>query len=286
MFPMLPQRGRLAKRDRLCLLLFLAIVLLAGTVVTAQTTAAPQGSTTSSPSQSRVPAPLPLKDRAADAARSVTLWLFSLPLVPVLCFVAAAIISVLWIRAALHHRIRILTGAVTISDTPAARLHIQLSAASGYTCTLNNAGGVFTVYDIPNEPLSFEITLYDPATTAVPAPPKLTYSVPLPQKKKTLSWNVHLPLEPADWQVASLNATDRSISWKDSVPSPPPTAAALHYTFAAEVRESGSPAFVPLAVTAATPGVYTANAKKESIVKVTTKIDGLPNEFSRHFSIP
>jgi hypothetical protein len=267
--------------------LLLAIIVLAGTVLTAQTATRPQRSTTSTPSQSPASTPLPLKDEAADAAKSVTLWLFSLPLVPLLCFVAAAIIGVLWIRAALHHRIRILTGTVTISDTPAARVQIQLSAASGYASTHSNAGGVFTVYDIPNEPLGFEITLSDPATpTAVAALPKLTYAIPLPAKKKTLNWNVHLPLEPADWKVVSLNSSDRSIAWKDPVPNPAPTAAALHYTFTAEVRESGSPVFAPLAVTAVSPGVYAANAKKESIVRVTTKIDGLPNLSSRHFSIP
>jgi hypothetical protein len=273
-------------RECLGLLMALAIIPLADSVLNAQSTS-PQQAGTSRASQSSAPmTPRPFKDEAADAARDATLWLLSLPVVPAICFSAAVVIAIVWVWVALRHRIRILTGTVTISGVSASHVQIQLRAPSGYACMLSSSGGIFTVYDVPDEPLDFELTLSDPAVPPPGgAPPKLIYNIPR-QNSKTWSWNVNLPLEPNDLRVNFLNATDRSISWRDPMPNPSPTTpAVLPYTFAAEVRASGAVAFVTLPFTPAV-GMYMASAQKDSIVRLTTKIDGLSNEFSKYLSIP
>lgn len=273
-------------RTRLCVrncLLLASLVGFGTTSLIAQVNSAQQPA--AQRSQSVSGSQRPLKEELADAAKNVTLWLLSAPTLPAICFGAAAILAVGWTWLAVKHRIRILTGTVTIAGEGVDKIALQVRAPSGYSSTLNSSHGMFTVYDIPDENLELELTLSDSAASA-PAggAPNLKYNLNTPVAR-TLQYHVELPLRPDALTKTNTGANDRAVSWKDPTPSPAAANTVMHYVYTLEVGVRGTAGFVPLAFTTVASGQYSATVQKESIVKFTTQIDGLSPQLTTYLPV-
>jgi hypothetical protein len=261
--------------------LLIALLARPANLLIAQTAPQPNSSTAPKLGSSK-PAPQ-FKDEAADAARNATFWILSAPVVPILCFACAAVLAAIWILAAVKNRIKILTGTVTIDGTPAPHVKVHVVAASGYELALGCPGGMFTVYDIPDADIEVKLILSEAAGSplAAGAAQELTYKV---QKRgrRSLRLNVEVPLTP-ETQVTPISLTERTVVWKNPKPNPDPHRATLVYSYTAEIRMPGVPAYVPLSFSSAA-GDNVATATKGSIVKLTAVLDGLSP--SRHTYLP
>ena len=274
-------KSRTWLRWQKCMLLAFLIALPASSLAAQnkppQQLATVPGQSPSSPQRSS-------KEEVADAARDATLWLLSAPVLPVVCFVAALIIAAVWTWLAVKHRIKILTGTVTVGGEGAPQIRVQVRAVSGYSTALNTRGGLFTVYDIPEEDLELELTLSDPGVPAPTSAPSLKYALGR-NGARTLPWNVQLPLRPAAMNAANAGGTNRTVSWQDPVPIPAATRSSVRYLYTLEVGVRGAPGYTGLTFSQAGTGAYVATVQKDSIVKFITKIEGLSAQLTSYLTV-
>jgi hypothetical protein len=224
------------------------------------------------------------KENAADWVRGATLWVLSAPVLPMLCLVAAVILAAVWARRAVKHRIKILTGTVTVGGEAAPQIRVQVRAASGYSTTLTSRGGLFTVYDIPEEDLELDLTLSDPGVPAPTTPPSLKYTLGR-DGARTVLWNVQLPLRPAAMNAANAGGTNRTVSWQDPVSIPVATSSSVRYDYTLEVGVRGTTGYTGLAFSPVGTGAYVVTVQKDSIVKVITKIEGLSAQLTSYLTV-